>query len=164
MRRFHRVPMVAFSLLIALVGTTAFAPAASAAETIEVTGTVSNGKTFPGVVADARFEAHDITFLRGQLEGTVTVDGVDVEINVEVFHAITVLDSSTCERTDVVIGPVAVEEHRIEIQLDTISLEKRGGLLGGLFRGEISCVIDDVLNPNADSLDVAEFLNELLGQ
>lgn len=161
MQRFLRVPMIAFSLLIALVGVSALAPAASASETVEVTGSVSNGDTFVGVVADARFDGEGALSFEGQLQVIVTVDGVEHEIDEVLDHQASILDSSDCEQADVAIEPIVIEELGIELQLDVFSFEQERGLLGGLLGGAI-CLIDELLN--ADNDDLAELLNDLLDQ
>jgi len=166
---FHwlKIPAFAFGFLMLFAGSAALAPhGAAAAEAIPVTGEVSGGGTFEGVVVDPVFTAYEEALVfSGRLEGTVTVEGVETMVSQQFDEFANVSDRSNCKTIYYVIDPILVEATGDEIQLDEISMAKpRTGLLGGLLGGNALCVISDLAGDDNGDIDrLADLLNDLLG-
>ncbi len=166
---FHWLKIPAFTLgfLMVFAGSAALAPhAALAAEEIHVTGSVTDGGTFEGVAVDPVFTSFEEALVfSGNLEGTVTVDGVETAVSQRFDEFANVSDRSNCKTIYYVIDPILVDAIGDEIHLDEIAMKKpRTGLLGGLLGGDAFCVISDLAGDENGDIDrLADLLNDLLG-
>lgn len=167
---FHwlKIPAFALGFLMVFAASAALAPVvANAAETdIQVRGSVDVGGTFSGVIADPVFMSFDeVLQLSGSLQGTVTLDGVDTEIDQEFTTLAGRTANSNCKTLSIATSPIFIDELGVEVQLNEFTMAKpRSSLLGGLLGGDSRCTISDLLGgSNPDSNAVADLLNDLLG-
>lgn len=141
-----------------------FARAASAAESIQVTGPLAGGGSFEGVIVDAVFVPHEHYMeLSGQLEGVVTIDGVETEINQAFFEQVYGSSrSNPCKTLYYSTLPFLLEAVGGEVQLDEIRMDvPPQGLVGGLLSG---CTLKGLLDGSSgDNADLADILNDILG-
>lgn len=171
MLTFVRKPLLAFGLLLSLISFSVSAPSGAAAHTtVDVSGTLSGGGSFSGVIVDAEFTGQADEFLRitGQLEGTATVDGEDIQINQTLDQIVTPSEESDCDRMIVIVTPIGIDELGQELQLDELTFEQPetdliGGLLGGNSgNGNVICIVDRLLGGGGDVEGLADVLNDLL--
>jgi len=163
---FHwlKVPAFALGFLMLFAGSAMLVPhGAAAAESLQVIGTLAGGGSFEGEIVDPEFVPYEhFMELSGQLQGVVTVDGVETAIDQEFVEQVYGSARSNCKTVYYSFLLFVLEDVGEEVQLDELAMDvPNRGLLGGLLSG---CAVRNLLDGSSgDNAKLADLLNDLLG-
>jgi hypothetical protein len=158
------------ALVVATLGTLAALPASTCAQSLDVTGTVTNrvGRavgTFAGTLDLTQFQinnAGDLVAV-GTLTGTLTSRGGDVMSTVSRTVAVPVAALAgqellgVCEILHLELGPLDLNVLGLVVHLDRVVLDISANPAGGLL-GELLCALADGLG-----LDLGDLLGLPIG-
>jgi hypothetical protein len=174
--------MTSLALLLALLTSLVYAPAASAAtqdknflKNMRVTGTLGDGGTFNGKVTVTHI-GYDVTqglVITGILKGTATLaDGTVVHGIKQTFTTTSTLagaagvqaavQKATCDILFLDLGPLSLDLLGLTVDLSRITLDINAVSGAGNLLGNLLCAVAGLLDPITGFLDLLETLGELL--
>jgi hypothetical protein len=149
-----RSRLTLLALVVAFISAMALVPSTATAQqgAVPVTGTLSNGETFRGVLRGAQFVVNDgQLFLNAVLTGTaIDVNGVRQQLN-ETLTLVNVdlidLTPGVCDVLFLDIGPIFLDVLGLTVDLSEIVLDINAVSGPGNLLGNLLCALVGLLNP-----------------
>lgn len=172
LRRFMTLSLVASLFLMVLAPASQAQPTSDLLTDVPVTGELSDGGTFDGLLTITGFSFEDGQLLAsGLLEGTATeADGTVTEVTQE-FNDVVVEDllaqgpGSSCDILILDLGPINLDLLGLTVDLSAIDLDVRGERGPGNLLGNLLCSVAGLLDNGATSglSNLIASINDLLG-